>query len=66
MRYNCGSYGDNKYINLFYFYKKIINMKQEKELKLEKFCFPEYSVVFEAESLEEANKMLQNYLFPKK
>lgn len=41
-------------------------MKQEKEMKLEKFCFPEYSVVFEAENIEEANKMLQNYLFPKK
>jgi hypothetical protein len=43
-------------------------MKEEKKeiVKLEKFCFPEYSVVFEAKDLQEANKMLQNYLFPKK
>lgn len=39
-------------------------MKEEK--KIEKFCFPEYSIVFEAKDLQEANKMLKNYLFSKK
>ena len=41
-------------------------IKTDKEIKLERFCFPEYSVSFEAENIDEANKMLQNYLFPKK